>query len=152
VSGTSHLVTYVEQGALTWASTTKGGTMPARDHSLATRPRRTRRLAGGLIAVALAGALASAAVAPASAAPERAAPASAKLQGCGWNEAAQGEHAYYEHCASDTNVWIQVTRWARGGYHRCVGPGRTNLDYDATGAWYDSTFRGGLCSHPGDTA
>ncbi|MFJ9773912.1 hypothetical protein ACIRVF_22170 [Kitasatospora sp. NPDC101157] len=40
---------------------------------------------------------------------------------------------------------------ARSDYHRCVGPGRTNLDLDATGAWYDSHYQGGLCSHPGDT-
>ncbi|MFD7712967.1 DUF6355 family natural product biosynthesis protein [Streptomyces sp. NPDC059786] len=121
-----------------------------------SRPgRRTRRsrLAGGLAALALTGAMAAAVTAPASAAPERAAVAIAPAgpQACGWNEG-HGEHAYYEHCATDTNVWIQVTRWARPDYHRCVGPGRTNLDYDATGAWYDSNFRGGLCSHPGDTA
>ena len=128
--------------------------MPASELTLVTRSRRTRsgRLVGGLVAVALTGALAGAVAAPASAAPVRGVSGTAKLQGCGWNEAANGEHAYYEHCATDTNVWIQVTRWARGGYHRCVGPGRTNLDYDATGAWYDSNFRGGLCSHPGDTA
>ncbi|MGF1426470.1 DUF6355 family natural product biosynthesis protein [Kitasatospora sp. LaBMicrA B282] len=62
-----------------------------------------------------------------------------------------GERAYYEHCATNTDVWIQVTRFPRSDYHRCVGPGRTNLDLDATGAWYDSTYQGGLCSHPGDT-
>jgi hypothetical protein len=104
--------------------------------------RRGPRL--GLAAVALAGALAGAAVTPAAAAPER-------IQGCGWNEATGGERPYYEHCANDTNVWIQVKRWPRPDYHRCVGPGRTNLDFDATGAWYDSTYQGGLCSHPGDT-
>lgn len=71
--------------------------------------------------------------------------------GCGWNEKRGGERAYYEHCATNTNVWIQVKRWPRSNYHRCVGPGRTNLDADATGAWYDSNYRGGLCSHPGDT-
>ncbi|MEV6954201.1 DUF6355 family natural product biosynthesis protein [Streptomyces sp. NPDC051183] len=71
--------------------------------------------------------------------------------GCGWNEGVGRERAFYEHCATDTNVWIQVKRWPRSNYHRCVGPGRTNLDADATGAWYDSDFRGGLCSHPGDT-
>ncbi|WP_330300419.1 DUF6355 family natural product biosynthesis protein [Streptomyces sp. NBC_00503] len=73
------------------------------------------------------------------------------LAGCGWNEGRGGERAYYEHCATDTNVWIQVKRWPRSNYHRCVGPGRTNLDSDATGAWYDSNYQGGLCSHPGDT-
>ncbi|MCX5194419.1 DUF6355 family natural product biosynthesis protein [Streptomyces sp. NBC_00249] len=77
--------------------------------------------------------------------------APASLAGCGWNEGRGGERAYYEHCATDTNVWIQVKRWPRSNYHRCVGPGRTNLDADATGAWYDSNYRGGLCSHPGDT-
>ncbi|MEV1023084.1 DUF6355 family natural product biosynthesis protein [Streptomyces sp. NPDC050264] len=71
--------------------------------------------------------------------------------GCGWNEGRGGERAYYEHCATNTNVWIQVKRWPRSNYHRCVGPGRTNLDADATGAWYDSNYQGGLCSHPGDT-
>lgn len=71
--------------------------------------------------------------------------------GCGWNEGRGGERAFYEHCATNTNVWIQVKRWPRSNYHRCVGPGRTNLDSDATGAWYDSNYRGGLCSHPGDT-
>ncbi|MFF3673403.1 DUF6355 family natural product biosynthesis protein [Streptomyces sp. NPDC002120] len=73
------------------------------------------------------------------------------LQGCGWNEGRGSERAYYEHCATNTNVWIQVKRWPRSNYHRCVGPGRTNLDADATGAWYDSGYQGGLCSHPGDT-
>ncbi|WP_371614201.1 DUF6355 family natural product biosynthesis protein [Streptomyces sp. NBC_00454] len=73
------------------------------------------------------------------------------LAGCGWNEGRGSERAYYEHCATDTNVWIQVKRWPRSNYHRCVGPGRTNLDSDATGAWYDSNYQGGLCSHPGDT-
>ncbi|WP_079145848.1 DUF6355 family natural product biosynthesis protein [Streptomyces lydicus] len=103
------------------------------------------RLRRGLAAAALAGALVCSMAAPATAAtPE-------KINACGWNEGAGGEHAFYEHCATDTNVWIQVTRWARGKYHRCVGPGRTVLDYDATGAWYDSNYRGGLCSHPGDT-
>ncbi|GAA2322649.1 DUF6355 family natural product biosynthesis protein [Streptomyces caniferus] len=104
--------------------------------------RRRRRL--GLAAVALAGALACSVAAPATAA------APAKINSCGWNNP-HGEHAYYEHCATDTNVWIQVKRWSRGSYHRCVGPGRTVLDFDATGAWYDSNYRGGLCSHPGDT-
>ncbi|MGY6018763.1 DUF6355 family natural product biosynthesis protein [Streptomyces spinosirectus] len=128
--------------------------MPANEDSVVARPHRSRRgrLTGVLVAFAAAGALAGAMAEPASAGSAPAASQSAKLQNCGWNEAANGEHAYYEHCATDTNVWIQVTRWARGGYHRCVGPGRTNLDYDATGAWYDSNFRGGLCSHPGDTA
>ncbi|MFI5666396.1 DUF6355 family natural product biosynthesis protein [Streptomyces sp. NPDC051704] len=73
------------------------------------------------------------------------------LAGCGWNEGRGGERAYYEHCATNTNVWIQVKRFPRSNYHRCVGPGRTNLDVDATGAWYDSNYQGGLCSHPGDT-
>ncbi|MGI5336090.1 DUF6355 family natural product biosynthesis protein [Streptomyces sp. CA-181903] len=58
----------------------------------------------GLAAVTLAGALACATVAPATAAPER-------IQGCGWNESRGGERAYYEHCATNTNVWIQVTRF-----------------------------------------
>ncbi|ARZ72478.1 DUF6355 family natural product biosynthesis protein [Streptomyces sp. HU2014] len=71
--------------------------------------------------------------------------------GCGWNASKGGERAYYEHCATNTNVWIQVKRFPRSNYHRCAGPGRTNLDADATGAWYDSNYRGGLCSHPGDT-
>jgi len=116
--------------------------MKLRGSLAAVAVRRGPRL--GLAAAALAGALACAAVTPAAAAPER-------FQGCGWNESIGGEHAYYEHCATDTNVWIQVTRWTRSNYHRCVGPGRTNLDWDATGAWYDSTYRGGLCSHPGDS-
>ncbi|MFI6660566.1 DUF6355 family natural product biosynthesis protein [Streptomyces sp. NPDC050523] len=129
--------------------------MPANEDSVVARPRRSRRgrLAGVLVAVAAAGALAGAMAEPASAGSAPAASQSAKLQNCGWNEAGGDDgRASYEHCATDTNVWIQVTRWARGDYHRCVGPGRTILDYDATGAWYDSNFRGGLCSHPGDTA
>ncbi|WP_394437476.1 DUF6355 family natural product biosynthesis protein [Streptomyces sp. SGAir0957] len=80
-----------------------------------------------------------------------AARAGSSVAGCGWNEGRGGERPYYEHCATDTNVWIQVKRWPRSNYHRCVGPGRTNLDADATGAWYDSNYQGGLCSHPGDT-
>ncbi|GHF70975.1 hypothetical protein GCM10010218_60390 [Streptomyces mashuensis] len=107
----------------------------------------TFRASVGLATVALAGALACSAVAPVTAT----AAAPAKLAGCGWNESRGGERAYYEHCATNTNVWIQVKRWPRSNYHRCVGPGRTNLDYDATGAWYDSNYQGGLCSHPGDT-
>ncbi|GAA2710737.1 MULTISPECIES: DUF6355 family natural product biosynthesis protein [Streptomyces] len=116
------------------------------DMSFATRRPRRRRL-GALAGVVLAGALTCAGVT----APARAsAPAAVQLAGCGWNNPS-GEHPYYEHCATNTNVWIQVTRWARGKYHRCVGPGRTVLDFDATGAWYDSTYQGGLCAHPGDT-
>ena len=129
--------------------------MSASEHSAMTGPRRSRRsrVVGALVAVAAAGALAGAMADPASAGSAPAAEATAKLQNCGWTEAGGADgRASYEHCATDTNVWIQVTRWARGDYHRCVGPGRTILDYDATGAWYDSNFRGGLCSHPGDTA
>jgi len=128
--------------------------MTANTHSEPARPRRTRRsrLVGGFVAVAVAGALAGAVAEPAGAAAAPAASVTTKLQNCGWNEGAHGERAYYEHCATNTNVWIQVTRSLRPDYHRCVGPGRTNLDYDASGAWYDSNFRGGLCSHPGDTA
>ncbi|GGM17063.1 hypothetical protein GCM10010129_71530 [Streptomyces fumigatiscleroticus] len=107
----------------------------------ASRIRESSRL--GLIALTLAGLMALSPAALANAAPER--PAA-----CGWNDDTD-EHPYYEHCATDTNVWIQVTRFPRGNYHRCVGPGRTNLDADATGAWYDSNYQGGLCSHPGDT-
>jgi len=77
--------------------------------------------------------------------------ATAQRRDCGWNEGTSSDHPFYEHCATDTNVWIQVTRWLRGDYHRCVGPGKTVLDSDATGAWYDSGYRGGLCDHPGDT-
>ncbi|MEW2296361.1 DUF6355 family natural product biosynthesis protein [Streptomyces sp. NPDC006743] len=117
--------------------------MTSREPSPLARPRRRSRMLG-LAVQAAACLLACSVTAPAQAAGHR-------LQNCGWNEAAQGEHAYYEHCATDTDVWIQVTRLFRGKYHRCVGPGRTNLDADATGAWYDSTYRGGLCSHPGDT-
>ncbi|MFD7923340.1 DUF6355 family natural product biosynthesis protein [Streptomyces sp. NPDC059740] len=118
---------------------------------------RTRRRAGtlALAAVALAGALTCSGPATAGASEARGATATAaapeRPTACGWNKGSAGEHAWYEHCATNTNVWIQVTRWARGRYHRCVGPGRTVLDYDATGAWYDSNYRGGLCSHPGDT-
>lgn len=131
--------------------------MTANTHSEPARPRRSRRsrLVGGFVAVAVAGALAGAVAEPAGAAAGPAAPAASvttKLQDCGWNRNPGTDRSYYEHCATNTNVWIQVTRWARPDYHRCVGPGRTNLDYDATGAWYDSNFRGGLCSHPGDTA
>lgn len=107
--------------------------------------RQHARLRLGLAAAAVAGALACSVAAPATAA------APEKINACGWNKGSSGEHAFYEHCATNTNVWIQVTRWARGKYHRCVGPGRTVLDYDATGAWYDSNYHGGLCSHPGDT-
>lgn len=116
--------------------------MKLRGSLATTAVRRGTRL--GLAAVALAGALACSTVAPATAAP-------VQMQGCGWNESRNGERAYYEHCATNTDVWIQVKRFPRSDYHRCVGPGRTNLDLDATGAWYDSTYRGGLCSHPGDT-
>ncbi|MEV5239440.1 DUF6355 family natural product biosynthesis protein [Streptomyces cinnamoneus] len=116
--------------------------MTAHGSSFARFARRGPRL--GLAAFALAGALACSGAAPASAAPDR-------INACGWNKGSGGERAFYEHCANDTNVWIQVKRWPRGDYHRCVGPGRTNLDFDATGAWYDSNYRGGLCSHPGDT-
>ncbi|MET9532419.1 DUF6355 family natural product biosynthesis protein [Streptomyces sp. NPDC006649] len=74
-----------------------------------------------------------------------------RLAACGWNNPGT-EHPFYEHCDSRTNVWIQVTRtFISGDYHRCVGPGKTVLDSNATGAWYDSGYRGGLCSHPGDT-
>ncbi|QHC26761.1 hypothetical protein GR130_08130 [Streptomyces sp. GS7] len=120
---------------------------------------RARHCTAAAVTAALAiGGLASA---PASASPRAAVapvvqtfPEASKrtyILGCGWNESRGGERAYYEHCATNTNVWIQVKRWPRSDYHRCVGPGRTNLDLDATGAWYDSTYRGGLCSHPGDT-
>ncbi|WP_411144523.1 DUF6355 family natural product biosynthesis protein [Streptomyces sp. x-80] len=112
------------------------------DRELTTPPRR--RLLG-LAAVALAGALAFAAAAPAGAATEL------RINGCGWNGRSSGNHPYYEHCATNTNVWIQVKRFPRGNYHRCVGPGKTVLDSDATGAWYDSGYQGGLCKHPGDT-
>ncbi|WP_234323487.1 DUF6355 family natural product biosynthesis protein [Streptomyces sp. NRRL F-2580] len=57
-----------------------------------------------------------------------------------------GERDFYEHCATNANVWIQVKRWPRSNYHRGVGPGRTSLDAGATGAWYGSGCRGGLCS------
>ncbi len=104
---------------------------------------RSRSRLLGLVTFALASVLACSVAEPAGAATER-------VQACGWNKPG-GEHPYYEHCATNTNVWIQVTRWARPNYHRCVGPGRTVLDFDATGAWYDSNYRGGLCAHPGDT-
>ncbi|MFG2142136.1 DUF6355 family natural product biosynthesis protein [Streptomyces sp. NPDC048650] len=97
------------------------------------------------VALGVAGAALTLPAVPATAA------APLKINACGWNKSIGGERAYYEHCATNTNVWIQVKRWPRSNYHRCVGPGRTNLDVDATGAWYDSTYRGGLCSHPGDT-
>ncbi|MEU4212495.1 DUF6355 family natural product biosynthesis protein [Streptomyces sp. NPDC026206] len=116
--------------------------MRSRELSSTERPRRTRLLA--LVPFAVAGVLACSLATPADAAAER-------INACGWNKSSGGEHAYYEHCATNTNVWIQVTRWPRSDYHRCVGPGRTVLDSDATGAWYDSNYRGGLCSHPGDT-
>lgn len=110
-------------------------------------PRRSRL--AGLAAFALVGILAFSVAGPAG--PAGAATTEHRIQGCGWNEATSRDHAFYEHCAANTNVWIQVTRWPRGNYHRCVGPGRTVLDSDATGAWYDSGYRGGLCDHPGDT-
>jgi hypothetical protein len=93
---------------------------------------RPSRLAG-LAAFALVGILAFSVAGRAGAATTE-----HRIQGCGWNEATSRDHAFYEHCATNTNVWIQVTRWPRGNYHRCVGPGRTVLDSDATGAWYDS--------------
>jgi hypothetical protein len=100
----------------------------------------------GLAAFSLACGLAFSVAGPADAAiPER------LMAGCGWNASTPTDHAFYEHCATNTNVWIQVTRWPRSDYHRCVGPGKTVLDSDATGAWYDSNYRGGLCGHPGDT-
>ncbi|MBO0651339.1 hypothetical protein J1792_00535 [Streptomyces triculaminicus] len=123
--------------------------MTFRGSSASEPARRGRRLS--LATVVLAGALAASVAAPASASAPAGAAAPVKIQACGWNKGENGERAYYEHCATNTNVWIQVTRWPRSNYHRCVGPGRTNLDFDATGAWYDSNYRGGLCSHPGDT-
>ncbi|MFE2375293.1 DUF6355 family natural product biosynthesis protein [Streptomyces sp. NPDC059398] len=110
-----------------------------------SRLRKAGRL--GLAALTIAGALALSPAAPADAmaqAPQR-------PTACGWNNPGT-EHPFYEHCDSRTNVWIQVTRtFISGDYHRCVGPGKTVLDSNATGAWYDSGYRGGLCSHPGDT-
>ncbi|MGV9308104.1 MULTISPECIES: DUF6355 family natural product biosynthesis protein [unclassified Nonomuraea] len=66
---------------------------------------------------------------------------------CGYIPRTLTDDPAYEHCATDTNVWIRVDRLFRGDYERCVGPGRTKLDKDAVGAWYI----GQLCSHPGDT-
>lgn len=108
-----------------------------------TPSRRSRRL--GLAGLVLAGAMALAAAVPAGATVTQ------PTSGCGWNKGTGLNRPYYEHCAKDTNVWIKVTRRAQADYHRCVGPGTTQLDRNATGAWYDSGFRGGLCSHPGDT-
>ncbi|WP_042395347.1 DUF6355 family natural product biosynthesis protein [Streptacidiphilus carbonis] len=104
---------------------------------------RTRMLS--LVGCALAAALAFSVAAPADAATAQ------RRDACGWNPGTVSDHPFYEHCATNTNVWIQVTRAFRGDYHRCVGPGKTVLDFDATGAWYDSNYQGGLCSHPGDT-
>ncbi|MFJ5292923.1 DUF6355 family natural product biosynthesis protein [Streptomyces sp. NPDC088348] len=110
-----------------------------------SRVQKKSRL--GLAALTIVGVMALSPAAPADAmsqAPQR-------LAACGWNNPGT-EHPFYEHCDSRTNVWIQVTRtFISGDYHRCVGPGKTVLDSNATGAWYDSGYRGGLCSHPGDT-
>ncbi|GGP75673.1 MULTISPECIES: DUF6355 family natural product biosynthesis protein [Streptomyces] len=116
---------------------------------LCTAVAATAALTIGALASMPASASAGAATAPAVQALSEAGKTYAA--GCGWNESRGGERAYYEHCATNTNVWIQVKRWPRSNYHRCVGPGRTNLDLDATGAWYDSNYQGGLCTHPGDT-
>lgn len=120
--------------------------MPSRRLSPTHREQRTLRRTWplGVATLALTGTLALSVAAPADA-------ATPQYRGCGWNEKTSSDHAFYEHCATNTNVWIKVTRWLRGDYHRCVGPGRTVLDWDATGAWYDSGYRGGLCDHPGDT-
>ncbi|MFH8223591.1 DUF6355 family natural product biosynthesis protein [Streptomyces sp. NPDC018057] len=100
---------------------------------------------------ALAAVLACAVAPSAQAAAPAAGSTTARLSGCGWNNPGT-EHPFYEHCDTRTNVWIQVTRmWPSGDYHRCVGPGKTVLDSNATGAWYDSNYQGGLCAHPGDT-
>ncbi|GAA1374626.1 DUF6355 family natural product biosynthesis protein [Streptomyces beijiangensis] len=119
--------------------------MRSDERSRSVRPVRRHPRTLALAAVALAGALAFSVAAPAEALSGQ------RLAGCGWNEATDRDHASYEHCATDTNVWIQVTRTWRSDYHRCVGPGRTVLDSDASGAWYDSNYQGGTCSHPGDT-
>ncbi|WP_329113163.1 DUF6355 family natural product biosynthesis protein [Streptomyces sp. NBC_01465] len=108
-------------------------------------PARRRPRVLALATVALAGALLCSVAAPVEASTGQ------RISGCGWNEGTTSDHPFYEHCATDTNVWIQVTRTWRSDYHRCVGPGRTVLDSDANGAWYDSNYQGGTCSHPGDT-
>ncbi|MEU0355253.1 DUF6355 family natural product biosynthesis protein [Streptomyces cyaneofuscatus] len=105
--------------------------------------RRTLALSTAALATVLA-----CAVAPSAQASEP----KAQLDACGWNNPGT-EHPFYVHCDSRTAVWIQVIRrWPSSDYHRCVGYGKTVLDSNATGAWYDSNFRGGLCSYPGETA
>ncbi|WP_431898772.1 DUF6355 family natural product biosynthesis protein [Nonomuraea sp. bgisy101] len=76
-----------------------------------------------------------------------AAAGTASVAACGYIPPTFTDDPAYEHCATDTNVWIRVDRFIRGDYERCVGPGRTKLDKDAVNAWYI----GQLCSHPGDT-
>ncbi|MET9144533.1 MULTISPECIES: DUF6355 family natural product biosynthesis protein [unclassified Streptomyces] len=127
-------------------TTGTGGTARASGARPAGRSARLLALPAAALAAVLA-----CAVAPSAQAAAPAAGSTARLSGCGWNNPGT-EHPFYEHCDTRTNVWIQVTRmWPSGDYHRCVGPGKTVLDSNATGAWYDSNYQGGLCAHPGDT-
>ncbi|MEU5599269.1 DUF6355 family natural product biosynthesis protein [Streptomyces sp. NPDC046915] len=116
-----------------------------------TRTAGARRTGRSARLLALPAAAFTAVLACAVAPSAQASEPTARLAGCGWNNPGT-EHPFYEHCDTRTNVWIQVIRqWPSSDYHRCVGPGKTVLDSNATGAWYDSGYRGGLCSHPGDT-
>ncbi len=105
---------------------------------------RVKSVCSGITRFAAIVAVASAAAASIGASP---ASASAQRGPCGYIGPTWTDDPAYEHCATDTNVWIRVDRVFRDDYDRCVGPGRTKLDKDAIGAWYI----GELCSHPGDT-
>jgi hypothetical protein len=82
-------------------------------------------------------------------APPVSAAAPGQHRACGFNPGRGWpvEDPYYDHCATNTNVWIRVNRALRPDYERCVGPGRTKLDKGTRGAHYI----GQLCSNPGET-
>ncbi|MEE1929630.1 DUF6355 family natural product biosynthesis protein [Streptomyces sp. TRM 70351] len=90
-----------------------------------------------LISAAFAGALlAGAGAATAHAGTTAQPPAPAGAEACGyWQTSAD---AWYNHCAKDTRVVINVdVKWA-SDYTKCVGPGNTYLGSTSSirGAWY----------------
>jgi hypothetical protein len=108
---------------------------------------RAKRIYSGITRVATVAAIVSAAASIAVSPASASASASAQRGPCGYIGPTWTDDPAYEHCATDTNVWIRVDRVFREDYERCVGPGRTKLDKDARFAWYI----GQLCDHPGDT-
>lgn len=107
---------------------------------------RVKSVCSGITRFAAAVAVVTAAAASIGVSPASAS-ASTQRGPCGYIGPTWTDDPAYEHCATDTNVWIRVDRIFRSDYDRCVGPGRTKLDKDARFAWYI----GELCSHPGDT-